>query len=69
MTDLQQLAADVLAMFDEQAVYFKARDPAQLNKCKSIEARLRKRCKAILDPPKKQSPGLFQSDQTDKAEF
>lgn len=59
MNDLQQLAADVLSMFEQQQEYFKVRNPEQLNRCKQIESKLKKRCKEILNPPKKEPPSLF----------
>lgn len=62
MNDLKQLATDVLEMLAQQQEYFKARNPEQLNRCKQIESKLKRRCKDILDPPKAES-SLFPAEQ------
>lgn len=64
MTDLEQLAQDVLDMFERQREYFKTKNPEQLGRCKQIESNLKKRCKAILAPPEKAEVSLFPSDET-----
>ena len=59
MTELKQFATDVMEMFAQQAEYFKTRNPEQLNRCKQIESKLKKRCKEILNPPARAEPSLF----------
>jgi hypothetical protein len=56
MNELQQLATDVLEMFEKQREYFKTKNPEKLNECKAIESALKKRCKAIVEG---RGPDLF----------
>lgn len=62
MTEAQDLAQAVLAMFELQREYFKTRNPEQLNQCRTVETALKRRCKAILAPVKKDVPTLFPTE-------
>jgi hypothetical protein len=56
MTPIQELARDVIALLDAQKAYFRAghgTDEKQslLVQCKQMEAQMRNRCGAVLNPP------------------